>query len=188
MNEITQTLLDIDQICQDHDLPYAVIGGIAGIVHGHLRTTQDIDLTIAGDLAQLERIVQSFAAKFFPAVENPLAFFQELFVLPLQHHQTGVRVDITAGLSGFEQQMIQRSRRLVFDTATINVCTVEDLILFKLFADRDKDRLDVAALYQLHHNHLDIAYLTAQTAQFVELDRPDIAQKLAALLKTNRQA
>ncbi len=71
-----QTLADIDKRCRAHKIPYTIIGGIAVIIHGYLRTTADVDVTILTEIDNLERILSVFAddyrarAKEFVAVER----------------------------------------------------------------------------------------------------------------------
>ncbi len=183
MTPFEQTLLDLDRICIESQTPYTVIGGIANLVHGGARTTQDIDLTLFAEIDQLDRIYRIFEHDFVPVKENALAFFQRFFVLPLRHQTTQIRVDVAAGLSGLERQAIARSQRRMFGEVEINVCTIEDLIIFKLFAARDKDVADVRALIAFNKPKLQLTYLRAHAAELKGLERSDVIENLESLLR-----
>ncbi len=182
MTAFEQTLLDVDRICQESQTPYAIIGGIANLIHGGARTTQDVDLTLFAEIDQLDHIYRLFELDFMPLHENALAFFQRFFVLPLRHQATQIRVDVAAGLSGLERRAIARSERRNFGEVEVSVCTVEDLILFKLFAAREKDLLDVKSLVASNRQSLDRNYLRDCARELIDLERGDVLQKLEALL------
>lgn len=70
----------------------------------------------------------------------------------------------------------------MFGAVEINVCTIEDLLIFKLFAAREKDLLDVKSLVAHNREKLDLAYLRARAKDFVLLERNDVLERLEALL------
>lgn len=183
MTPFEQTLLEVDRICRESQTPYAVMGGIAALVHGGMRTTQDVDITIYTEIGQLARIYKLFEKDFAAIRQDAMAFFERFFVLSLRHGQSQIRVDIAAALSGLERDAIKRSERRLFGAVEINVCTIEDLLIFKLFAAREKDLLDVKSLVAHNREKLDLAYLRARAKDFVLLERNDVLERLEALLR-----
>jgi len=183
MTPFEQTLLELDRLCRDGQIPYAVIGGIAALIHGGMRTTQDVDITIYTEIDQLEGVYKLFEKDFVAIRPDAMEFFQRFFVLSLRHRQTQIRVDVAAALSGLERDAITRSERRRFGQVEINVCSVEDLIIFKLFAARDKDMADVKTLIAAHKAKLDIFYLRKRAREFIALERSDVTERLEALLK-----
>ena len=181
-----RTLLDIDSRCRQHDIPYAVIDGIAAIVHGSLRATADIDITILAEIDALENVLAVFAEDYISLRPNPLGFFQRCLFVPLQHKATEMKVDIAAALSGFERKAIQRSKRSYYGNAEVNVCTVEDLIIMKLVAARPKDISDLDILIPANRKQLDLKYLRARAREFIEVERSDIPERLEKLLRKYR--
>jgi hypothetical protein len=182
--EFEQTLEDIDRCCRANHVPYAIIGGIAGIIHGSTRTTVDIDLTILAEVDQLEFILQLFAEDYISLQPDPLNFFQRCLFISLQHRRTKLRVDIAAALSGFERQVIERRQRLIYNDVEVSTCTVEDLIIMKLVAARPKDDLDLENLISLHRKSLNLAYLHARAKEFIEVERSDVPERLEELLRS----
>ncbi len=181
-----ETLRDIDQRCREHRIPYAIIGGIAAIVHGSERTTGDIDVTILAEIDNLGRILKLFADRYISIKPNPLAFFQRCLFVPLQHRATKIRVDVAAALSSLERKIIERSKRLTYSDVEVNVCTIEDLIIMKLVANRTKDRLDVETLISLNRKDLNLRYLRARAKEFIAVERSDVPELLAELLAATK--
>jgi len=180
---VEETILILDSLCQRHHLDYAIFGGIATILYGSGRSTIDIDLIVRVDIDSLEVAYKRFIEEFTPLKKDPLEFFKRYYVLPVVHKRLGTKVDISAALSQFEQEAIRRSRRLRYGTVEASFCTPEDLILFKLVANRERDILDVKDIIMRIRNSLDVSYLRIHARDFVEVDRPDIVEKLERLLQ-----
>jgi hypothetical protein len=184
--EFESTLQDIDQRCRRSKIPYAVIGGMAAIIHGSTRTTVDIDMTILAEIDDLQRILQLFADGYISVKPNPLAFFHRCLFVPLLHRVSKIRVDVTAALSGFERTVIKRSKRLHYLGMVVSVCTVEDLIIMKLIAARTKDIFDLETLFSIHRRKLDVRYLRARAKEFIAVERSDVPEKLEEFLGTRK--
>jgi hypothetical protein len=65
MNQTTltafeQTLQKIDKICNQHNLDYIVIGGVAILYHLEYRTTKDVDISLRLDLQQIRQVGKLF--------------------------------------------------------------------------------------------------------------------------------
>ncbi len=183
MTPFEQTLLDVDRICRDSQTPYAVIGGIAALVHGGMRTTQDVDITVYTELGQLAQVYKLFEKDFTAIRQDAMAFFERFFVLSLRHRQSQIRVDVAAALSGLERDAIKRSERRLFGEVEMNVCTIEDLLILKLFAARDKDLLDVKSLIAHNREKLDVTDLRSRAKDFILLERSDVLERLETLLQ-----
>jgi len=66
----TTDIRQVAQALQDHDVTYAVIGGIAMALHGFPRATKDIDLLLPVDPANNARLLSALAA--IPATSGVL--------------------------------------------------------------------------------------------------------------------
>lgn len=179
-----RTLEDIDKRCHAHQVSYTIIGGIAANLHGYLRATADVDITILAEIDNLEKILRVFADDYIALRPNPLAFFQRCLFVPLQYKTTGIKVDVAAALSGFERLAVTRSQRLFYNEVEVNVCTIEDLIIMKLVAARPKDLGDLQVLIPKNRKKLDVRYLRARAKEFIDLERGDVLEKLEELLAT----
>ena len=180
---IEETILILDSLCRRHHLEYAIFGGIATILYGSGRSTIDIDLIVRVDIDSIEVAYERFIEEFRPLKKDPLEFFKRYYVLPVVHKRLGTKVDISAALSQFEQEAIRRSRRLRYGRVEASFCTPEDLILFKLVANRERDILDVKDIVLRIRDSLDTSYLRTHARDFLEVDRPDILENLERLLQ-----
>jgi hypothetical protein len=177
-----RTLEDIDRRCRAHQIPYVIIGGIAANLHGYLRVTADVDVTILAEIDNLEKILRVFADDYIALKPNPLAFFQRCLFVPLQYKTTGIKVDVAAALSGFERLAVKRGQRLLYNKVAVNVCTIEDLIIMKLVGARPKDIGDLQVLVPKNRKKLDARYLRARAKEFIDVERSDVLDKLEEFL------
>lgn len=176
------TISLVDDLCRSNHLPYAVIGGIAATIYGSARTTIDVDIIVQTQIEALESVYDAFTRSFTPLKENPLEFFKTYYVLPLLHRNLKTKLDVSAALSEFERTALQRTRTLRYGSATATFCSPEDLILFKLVANRERDLLDVKDIITRNKDRLDQSYLRTVARQFMEVERSDVIQNLNRLL------
>lgn len=182
LTQFEQTLLKIDEFCYQNNLLYIVIGGVAIMYHIEYRTTKDIDISIYLDFQDIRSVGQALLRHFEPVYKKPLEFFERHFVLPIRDPDTGIRIDVSAGLGGFEQTAVKRGKRVQFAGVEIQVCTVEDLIIFKLVAARPIDYADVEMLIQKYRKKLDVNYLQNTAREFAQLERSDVIERLKEYL------
>lgn len=104
-----------------------VIGGVASLVWGSVRTTQDIDITISVAEEDVAGLVTRASAVFEIAAQYSLEFVRQRRVLPLVTPQ-GVPIDlILAGLP-YEEEAIQRAVVQNIGGANVKVASAEDLL------------------------------------------------------------
>jgi hypothetical protein len=178
LTQFEQTLLKIDNICRENDLLYCVIGGVAIMFHLEYRTTKDIDISLCLDFEDIHSVGEIILQHFESVYKDPLEFFERYFVLPIRDPETGIRIDVSAGLGGFERTAVERGKRVQFAGVKIQICTVEDLIIFKLVAARPIDLADVEMLIQKFSSELDGDYLENTAREFVQLERGDVLERL----------
>lgn len=178
LTKFEETLFAVDMVCKNNSILYALIGGLAGIAHKLSRTTQDIDITLLVDIKDIRKIGEILLTKFIPLKENPLDFFEKYFVLPVYYKPTKIRIDFSAGMSGFDKMVIKRSKSIKFGNVKVSVCSIEDLIIYKIVASRLQDMADVEELFRIHYKTIDRKYLRNVAKAFIDLDRNDIIQKL----------
>jgi len=183
VTELEKTVHLVDSICISRGIPYTIIGGIANIIHGSGRTTQDIDIVIQIEIDELEKVYDIFTREFIPLKENPGNFFKTHFVLPLRHRRYDTRIDISAALSTFERNAIKRSNRHPFGKSEAYFCSPEDLIIFKLVAHREQDIIDVQDIITRLKHSLDKDYLLSTAKLFSDIDRQDIYDEIYSRLK-----
>ncbi len=125
---------------------YLLVGGYAMAVHGHPRSTGDLDLWIAIDASNAERTAEAVRRFGFdmPAVNA------DLFRQPGKVVRMGVpplRIGIITTATGVDfPTCFGRGLRCDLDGVPVRVIGREDLLANKRAAGRAKDLADVEAL------------------------------------------
>lgn len=134
------------QLFNHHGVKYLLIGGYAVGLHGHVRATNDIDIAVAPDEANAEKVVDALTE--YGLADKSLK--KELFSTPRSLVVMGVEpfaVDIVNYLEGvdFYDAYERRDVRKTEDIE-INVVSLGDLLVNKTAVARDQDKLDVKEL------------------------------------------
>jgi hypothetical protein len=186
LTEIEKTLQKLDSLLKANSIDYVVIGGTAAIIYGRLRTTEDIDVTLLSELENFNTLYKLISTHYLPILTDPENFFKKNYVLPVIDTETNVKIDFAAGLSGFDRKVLERKTIKKFGTVEINVCSIEDLIIYKLVSARPQDVLDIEELIKANKEILDIIYLKKMAENFIEVEREDILENLNKQLIKNK--
>ncbi len=143
-------------------IPYMVMGGLALSVWGRIRVTQDVDLAIALDERQEEEFLAHLQkASFLPTLPSAIAGHRLLICRYLKPTRgLPIRVDFFLARGAYQRQALRRAVTLTLGGRNLRVIAPEDLILYKLLADRPIDRLDVRTVVEEQAGRLDRRYLT----------------------------
>jgi hypothetical protein len=133
-NPLLPPLLDAVRLFNRLGIPYALIGGIAAMVHGRARFTDDVDFAAAGGHATILAANPEAmrACNFDPACTWKL------------YHASGVEIDIwkdefTAGIAS-------RAIEVEVGGQRVRVADVHDLVAMKLRAGRLQDDYDIGEI------------------------------------------
>lgn len=149
--------LDVEAILERltaRGVDFVVIGGIAAVLQGSPRLTQDLDICFATDDANLEALGQALIdldARLWGVTDDvpfvpDAATLRRMEILTLA---TGAgKLDLLARPSGAAPYKALRGRaeRLSVGAFSVLVASLEDLIEMKRSAGRPKDVADVAEL------------------------------------------
>ncbi len=142
---------------------YLVVGGVAVVLHGHLRTTADLDLVM-----QLERdnVLRAMGAlrdlQYRPRAPVPAEAFAErevregwirekglaVFALWSPAHPT-LEVDVFVAEPFDFDAVYARAIRVPLEKSEVTVIALDDLIDLKRQVGRPRDQEDIAALESL---------------------------------------
>jgi predicted nucleotidyltransferase len=184
MRDLVRAAAQVQKFLDQQRWRYCFIGGIAVQKWGQVRVTQDIDLTIftgiGDELPVIDRLLKQFVAR----IPDARAFAQQNRVVLLQT-RSGVSLDVSCGAFAFEESVISRARKVeVRPGVRLRLCTAEDLIVYKAFAGRAIDWMDVESIIakQWRRKKLDWRYIHAQLKPLAELkDDPQILPQLNEL-------
>lgn len=161
---------------------YALIGGLAVVLQGHDRFTQDVDALVWDLDSRLEALVDLLEDRGFSTVtEKQLAMAKADRILHLRF-ENGTAVDIFLGFLPFERETVNRAQSMtLFNGLTAKVSTPEDLIIMKLIAGRPRDLEDVGRLFELYPE-VDCLRVRRIVRDYGEaLENPKILESLDAL-------
>jgi len=162
----TQLLERIALGLEQRQIPYMVIGGQAVLIYGEPRLTRDIDVTLGvGPERLTELLAFAEASGWRLLVEEPQEFVQRTMVLPLIHPGSGIRIDFIFSHSAYEQQAMERVRRVEIGKAAVRFAAAEDVIVHKIIAGRPRDLDDVRSIL-LKNSDLDRGYIRKWLAEF----------------------
>jgi hypothetical protein len=114
----------------------------------------------------------------FPGVEEVVA---RSFILPLRHRQTGIKVDIAIGMSGFERQVTKRAKLIMVGDREIAFATAEDVLIMKVLAGRPRDLEDARGIAGTRRDQLDWNYCLEVAQQLSEAIGQDLTTQIRSL-------
>jgi len=162
-----------------------IIGGIAVIARGVPRLTVDVDATVWGADVSLHDLFSTLEAHdIVPRIPDAEEFARRRQVLLLEHRSTGTPLEVSVGWLPFEREALDRASAVDFGGLTIAVPQVDDLLVYKVVAWRDRDKDDVERLLLLHGDRIDLDRVRDLVRQFAEaLEDPKRVEELEALIR-----
>jgi hypothetical protein len=128
---------------------YAVVGAVARNAWAPPRATTDLDLAVAARRSALDEAERALSELGYVLVRQhqvspeealpDLVVFRSERALPRQ-------VDLLLAKTEFEKQVLARATPVEVSGRPILVATPEDLVVYKLLADRPRDRDDLEAV------------------------------------------
>jgi predicted nucleotidyltransferase len=142
---------------------YLVVGGVAVVLHGYLRTTLDLDLVLQLDRDNLERALRAFShLGFRPQAPVPLSSFADaqnretwvreknMTVFSLwQPDHPGFAVDLFIQEPFDFDAVYRRALRVPLQGVEATVVSRDDLLEMKRATGRARDLEDIEALSEL---------------------------------------
>lgn len=183
MTDLIAVAAELQKFCENQRWKFCIIGGLALQFWGEQRLTKDVDLTLLTGFGDEETFIDALLEKFAARIEDAKTFALRNRVLLLQT-ENKIGIDISLGAFPFEETMVERSARQTYlPKIRLRICSAEDLIVLKAFADRSKDWNDIQTVL-IKQQNLDWKYIFEQLAPLVELkEEPEINTKLEKLKK-----
>ncbi len=142
---------------------YIVVGGVAVVLHGYLRTTADLDLVIQLEPANVRRAMIALSElQYRPRAPVPAEAFAEQSVREQWIREKGLQVfslwspahptleiDILVSEPFDFDTVYSRALRVPLEKTEVIVLALEDLIALKKRVGRPRDQEDIAALESL---------------------------------------
>lgn len=168
MKNIYNSLKSLHDHLTDNNIEYAIIGGLSLIFWGESRITRDIDVKLLLSRDETEKFLRLIENKFKPFINNPAENLNEYGILFVQD-ATGMRIDFHLSDTSFDRIVIERAELTEVEPGVkVNICTAEDLIIYKMLSTRDIDRRDIESILDYQGKSLDDNYIIGWLKQFEE--------------------
>jgi hypothetical protein len=183
VNRIFEAAVDIQGACLSRGWRFCIIGAVAVQRWGEPRLTRDVDLTVLSGFGSEAEYVDALLAAYRPRIDDAREFALRHRVVLIQT-AAGVPVDVALGAMPFEERAVARASPFaVGEGHSILTCSAEDLVVFKAFAGRDQDWLDIAGIVARQGPDLDAALVLDEAGPLLELkEAPAALERLRRLL------
>jgi hypothetical protein len=159
-DELLEAMRTSVEILQDHELPFALGGGLAAWAHGGPRSEHDVDLILAPEHA--ERALDALAAKGLRTGRPPEGWLYKAW------HGNGVLIDLIFEPAGgaYTARQLERLPKKEVAALRIRVLPAEDILASKLLAlsEQDPDYSEVLEMARALREQIDWPSLQARTA------------------------
>lgn len=138
-------LQDVFKCCQDHEVRYVVMGGIAAVLYGVPRATFDLDILIEASADNASRLLAALLDAGLGTAS--LVTVDELLANEITIFKDRVRIDVQTSTPGITfAEVWERRQVMSYQDQSFFVLAKEDLILSKRAAGRAVDLEDVRLL------------------------------------------
>jgi len=185
--DLEKATRDLVHALDEGAFEYAIIGGLAVILNGYDRNTLDVDAVVWELDDRLEDLASRLIAHGFTfRVPDGVRNARQIRLLRMQDSE-GVHIDLSMGFFPFEHDVIARASPMkLSESVTAQIASVEDLVIMKLVASRDRDLDDITRLLELYPN-VNRPRIRRIVSDFAEaLERPEIVQNLRERLRIKK--
>lgn len=169
-------------------IPGVIIGGVAASILGRPRLTRDVDAMVLLDndaWSGFLNIGKQFG--FFPRHPDPIAFAEKKRMILVHHKPSGVDIDISVGMLPFELEVIKNIKWTKISSVKIPLPAPEDLIIMKAVAHRQRDLIDIEAIFDAQAN-LNLKRIRKWVKEFsAVLEMPEILKDIERILKRKKK-
>ncbi|HYN42788.1 MAG TPA: hypothetical protein VE129_13475 [Thermoanaerobaculia bacterium] len=189
MNPIFAAAQEIQEFCRARKWRFCIIGGLAVQRWGEPRFTRDVDLTLLTGFGNEPAFVDELLLGFRPRLADARDFALRNRVVLLASAE-GVPIDIALGAMPFEEAAVLRATPYpVAPGVELSTCSAEDLVVFKAFAGRPRDWLDIEGIVTRQGASLDSAIVWRELLPLLELKEDEETEpRLRRLLPGTRSS
>ena len=179
MKDLFVAAQELQVFLEHQSWSFCFIGGLALQRWGEPRLTNDIDLTILAGFGSEEKFVDTLLSAFEARRPDAKEFALMYRVLLLQTSER-IGIDVSLAAMPFEEVLIERATDYEFlPGCSLRVCSAEDLIVLKAFADRAQDWIDIRGILVRQGEALDRQAVLTRLEPLVRLkEEPEILSKL----------
>lgn len=144
--EFPQDFSEFLKLLNDHNVEYLLIGGFAVAIYGYPRATADMDVWVARNQLNAERLVMCLRAFGFDTPNLSVELFQDPERI-IRMGEAPLRIEILTDIDGVQfEDCIGRAEQQDIDGVVVPVISLDDLKINKLASGRAKDLDDLENL------------------------------------------
>jgi len=184
LQPLASAILDLEEWLSGVRVPHLFIGGVAVAFLARPRTTNDVDGIVLVPDDGFADFLRSATKHGFPSRHSDAATFaRSNRIFLLRHASSGVDVDLSAGSLGFEQEIVQKARRVVAFGRSLPIPRAADLVILKAIAARPQDYADITAVLE-QNPRLDKKRVLRLVSLFAELlEAPELVTGIESLFR-----
>lgn len=185
-SRLIEAALEIQGFCEHRRWPFCFIGGIAVLHWGEARLTRDADLTIFTGIGREQYFIEELLTQFKSRIEDALIFALEHRVL-LMYATNRIPVDVSLGALPFEESAVRdATMEEITPGVKLSLCSPAALVVYKVFAGRPQDWLDVEGVVVRRRREIDWTHVRQELGQLLHLkEDSESLPRLEALLATH---
>lgn len=161
-NPITESLKILSNYFEKQKIDYVVVGGVAVLVYGRIRATDDIDIIIDHHKIDREHFIQYLRENGFDANISDLEALDENLHASIFLKDQMFRIDLKGKNTQKDQDSINGAVDAIFDTVPIKIDHPQSLVLNKLIFGSEQDFEDALAVYVRNPKLIDLDKLRTQ--------------------------
>ena len=167
--EVLEAAIQVAKWLEEQSIRHFFIGGIALQYWGEPRLTRDVDVTVLVAPEDFETFLDKAIKAFKPRVPDASGFARKHRVLLLET-ESGVPIDISLGIPGYEEEAWTRSKEVEFyPLGKLRLISAEDLIVYKCVAGRPRDVEDVEKILVKQRLQVDLEHIRSLLRSFREV-------------------
>jgi hypothetical protein len=182
MVDLIRCAADLQTFFRERGWSFCFIGGIALQAWGEPRLTRDVDVSLFTGFGDEGRYVADLLAHFSSRIDGAEGFALDNRVLLLVSAD-GIPFDVAMAGFPFEEAIIGRAQPVEFlEDVSLNVCSADDLVVLKAFANRAKDWMDIEGIILRQRSILDRPQILDLLTPLCDLrEDPGILSRLTEL-------
>ncbi|MHA1194306.1 MAG: DUF6036 family nucleotidyltransferase [Promethearchaeota archaeon] len=178
MTEIENILSRLEIIFKATKLKYVIVGGIAVIHYGHIRTTQDIDIIIEDDYSKISQFIGLLKAYEFDVMDDQFKLaYQEKTNISIFDKKSFFRLDIKVADKKQEQEVLSHAKKVKILRKDLFIAPIEYVLIGKLIYMglindiphsellEYQDVVDFLTLFHANKDTIDLTFLSNKARQ-----------------------
>lgn len=166
LNEL-DIVRDVSRRLEQGDFAYMLTGSMAMNYYAQPRMTRDIDVVVALEPHDADKIVALFAPDYYVSREAVSGSIHHQSLFNLIHEESVIKVDcIVRKDSPYRRAEFERRQRITIEDFSTWIVTKEDLIISKLWwAKESQSELQLRDVKNLAMTDCDTAYIERWTTE-----------------------